>query len=1010
MFFTKEKVQTLCDRLNDHRAKTIAMIENIEFVKAEGYKKNNTPPDTGWEPFATGQRVSGYDAHYWFRANFKTPKADDNKYLTLRITTGKEGQWDATNPQGLLYLNGRMTQGFDTNHTEAFLDSDTFYQLYNYFYVGLIGDFVDYNMELRENDKRIEKLYYDLKVPLDVCKLLNENSDEYVKMMKVLNETANIVDMRKIGSDEFFKSIEKATDYLRENLYENLCTVSGKPVVNCIGHTHIDVEWQWTRAQTREKIQRSFSTACALMEKYPEFKFMLSQPELYRYLKEEAPEKYEELKELVKEGRWEPEGAMWLEADCNLISGESFVRQILQGKKFFKEEFGVDSKVLFLPDVFGYSAALPQILKKSGIRHFVTSKISWNDVNMMPVDSFLWQGIDGSEIFTNFITAQDYYGEKPRNGTTYVGMITPSQVKGAWNRYQQKDYSSRALMTFGFGDGGGGPIKEHLEVQRRLSKGLPGMPVTEIGFLLPHLDKVREQFDNACKTSRKTPRWVGELYLEFHRGTYTSQAKNKRGNRKSEFALQKCEALSYTDLLFGGDYDAAGIYKTWRKVLHNQFHDIIPGSSIHEVYEGTDADYKQIAEFTDSLIAEKLQKIADNVKTSGGILVYNPLGFERGGAVKIDGKTVELKENIPAFGWAVVAEPAQKCDVKISGLCGENKYYKLTLDETGAIISLYDKRARREVVKPGCRANEIQIFEDWPRNYDAWELEYTYKEKMYLADDDVKISKIQDGSRAGWRVEKKYFGSIITQNIWMYSDSVRIDFENDIDWHEKQHILKAAFPIDVHATAAAYEIQYGHVTRPTHENTSWDKAKFEVYGHKWADISENGYGVALLNDCKYGYNAEGSTLKLTLLKCPSWPDKFADEGRHIFTYSIIPHLGDFREAGVIREAYSLNQPLLAKKVGVQSGSLADKFSLVCADKDNIIIETVKKCEDDDSMIVRFYDSFDRRESVTVSVPEVFKEAYLCSLMEVQLEKLEISGGKVTIPVSNFEIVTLKFKK
>ncbi len=1007
--FEIEKIRILCEKLREQSSKYICDL-SLEVTDSVDYKSDNTPPERGWKPYNKGDRVWGHDRHFWFRSSFRTPKIDDNHYMILKATTGKEGQWDATNPQGLLYLNGRMTQGFDTNHTEAYLDDDTDYTMHNYFYIGLIHDMIDLKMELRKIDKRIEKLYYDLYVPYDICLKLDTNSNEYIKMMDVLERCANIVDMREIYSDSYYKSIEDASAFMDKYMYEDLCSTDGKPIVNCIGHTHIDIEWQWTRAQTREKIQRSFSTAKALMEKYPDFRFMLSQPELYRYLKEEAPEKYQELKDLVKEGRWEPEGAMWVESDCNLVSGESFIRQIIQGKRFFMEEFGVDSKILFLPDVFGYSAALPQILKKAGVEHFVTSKISWNDTNTMPVDTFIWEGIDGTELFTNFITAQDYNGPTPQNFTTYNGMLNPSQLKGAWNRYQQKTHTNRTLMTFGFGDGGGGPTKNDLENYARLSKGLPTMPVAKIGFLYDHLKKVKEEFDESCKRTGKTPRWVGELYLEFHRGTYTSMAKNKKGNRKSEFALQKAETLSYTDLLYGGDYDDKGIYKMWRKVLHDQFHDIIPGSSILEVYKGSDKDYAEILGFCDSLHNEKIQKIADNVSTDKGILVYNPLGFARGGEVVVDGKTYEIKEQIPAFGWSVIEPVEVESEVKIDGLVGENKYYKLTLDSTGAIISLYDKRAEREIVKEGCRANEIQIFEDMPRNYDAWEISDYYKRKMWLADDDVTITPVFDGARAGWEVTKKYLNSVMKQKIWLYNESDRIDFDNDFDWQTKQQLVKSAFPLDINTSEATYEIQFGHVKRPTHENTSWDKAKFEVYGHKWVDMSEDGYGVSMLNDCKYGYSTEGNTLKITLLKCPGWPNPEADNGRHIFTYSLLPHIGSFKEADVIRKAYSLNQPLCTAEVSKNKGNLPESFSLVSGDKKNIIIETAKKCEDDDSLIVRLYDSFGRREKVTLTVADGFKEAYICDLLEREEKALEFKDNKVTIPVKNFEIVTVKFKK
>lgn len=1005
MTFDIDRVKLMCEKLESQISRELFSVDGGEYVLCD-YKKDNCPPTEGWLPFKNGDRFSGYDGHLWVRANFKTPACDSDHYLVLSCTTGLEERGDSTNPQGLLYLNGKMVQGLDTHHYEAYLEPDTEYEMYDYVYLGMVTTESQLNFKVKSIDKRIEKLFYDLRVPYDVCLVLGENNDDYRKIFPVLERTLNLLDFRVLFSEAYFDSIKKADEYIMSELYEKLCSKEGKPIVNCLGHTHIDVEWQWTRYQTMEKIQRSFSTAKALMDHYPRYKFMLSQPQLYMYLKKEAPEKYEELKELVKQGRWEPEGAMFLEADCNLISGESFIRQIMHGKKFFKDEFGVDNKILFLPDVFGYSAALPQILNKCGIRHFMTSKISWNDTNSMPVDSFMWQGIDGTEIFTNFITAQNH--NSTSHYTTYVGMLTPSQIKGSWNKYLQKDYCDRTLTTFGYGDGGGGPTKKMLETEERLKYGLPGMPVTVTEFLLPHLDKVREQFDENCKLSKRTPRWVGELYLEYHRGTYTSIGKNKRGNRKSEYALQKAETLSATDMYFGGEYDSVGLWDNWEKTLHNQFHDIIPGSSIHEVYELTDVDYKEIGDYCRYVTDSKLKSIASKLKTDGGTLVYNPLGFERSGTAVIGGKTCKIN-SAPAFGWTVVKSLSCDNTININGLTLESKHYIAEFDKVGRISRLYDKDYCREVFTPGKLGNDIQIFEDYPRVYDNWEISDYYKQKQFVLDDNVTIEPVYDGCRAGFKVTRIYFRSTMTQYIWFYEDDRRIDFDNDYDWHEDHQLVKAAFPLNIKTSSATFEIQYGHVTRPTHMNTSWEQAKFEVYGHKWVDMSDYGYGVALLNDCKYGHNIEGDTLKISLLKCSQFPDKMADQGRHIFTYSLLPHSGDFRKAGVIKAAYSLNQPLETLNIGKADGNIPDTFSFISCENDNIILETVKKSENDDGTVLRFYDSFNMVSNAVINIPDKFKKAYICDMLENEETVIPVVMGKVTVPVKNFEIITLKLK-
>lgn len=1012
--FLLEKLQITLGNLLEQTEVGIRPIGGIEYQPTEGYKTDNTLPETGWEPFAPGQRISGYDTHFWFKAKVKTPPAKPGRQYMLRCTTGREGLWDATNPQGLVYLNGYMAGAFDTNHTEIFLDPDTEYVIHNYFYTGSeygaeTGSCVltvNYDMFLVERDLDVQELYYDMRIAYESAMLLDEHSPDRVTMLSLLELAANMIDFRAIHSEAYYASIRKARDFIQSELYDKLCSTEGKPVVTCIGHTHIDVEWMWTRAQTREKIQRSFSTAKALMDRYPEYKFTLSQPELYRYLKEEAPEKYEELKQLVAEGRWEPEGAMWLEADCNLISGESFVRQIIHGKRFFQDEFGVDCNILFLPDVFGYSCALPQILKKSGVDHFVTSKISWNETNIVPMDTFMWKGLDGTEIFTNFITTVPC-GIIPEHRTTYVGHLTPYEVHSTWKRYSQKQYNDQVFTTYGFGDGGGGPTIEMLETQRRLAKGMPGIPVTKTGFLRPTLDKIRENFDSMCQKTGNTPKWVGELYLEFHRGTYTSVAKNKRGNRYSEFMLGKSEALSQIASLSGGRYDKERFHKYWRMVLHNQFHDIIPGSSIVQVYDGTDKDYAEILGGCAEVVSEQLQHIADRVDGKGA-LVYNPSGFVRGGVVRRDGVTCELATEVPSFGWTVTDQLVSSNDIRIDGLTAESAQYILTLDKAGRIVRLYDKQNGREVFKPGECGNELQAFEDYPYQFDNWEISDYYKDKMWVLDDEATITPFSDGSSAGFKVVRRYMDSTIEQTIRLYSLDRRIDFGTEIDWHQKHQVLKAAFPFDVHTDEATYEIQFGHVTRPTHYNTSWEQAKFEVYGHKWVDMSETGYGVALLNDCKYGHSADGSTLKLTFLKSGTYPNVYADVGHHTFTYSLYPHAGDFRQGGVVQAAYALNQPLeLCEANG--DGTLPTQFSLVSCDNGHIIVETVKRAEADDATVVRLYEAHNTRGTARLTVDGGFTKAYLCDMLENELQELPFDGKTVSLPVKNFEILTVKFR-
>lgn len=1010
MDYLSEKIRVIVQQLSLLRQSEPEPLEGVTYLPA-GYKASNTPPEGNWMPWSREDTIRGKDAHYWFHVSFAAPPAQEGRQLFFQLETGCNSVWDAVGPQGLLYLNGEMVQGLDVNHQEVLLTPGQAYDAYLYLYTGPNELAAQCRMELTWLDSAVNGLYYDLKVPLDAAGCLDKESEDYWRILRALERAVQLVDLRSPRSEAFYKSVDAARTCLREEFFQKECGRQA-PVVNCVGHTHIDIAWLWTLAQTREKAQRSFSTVLRLMEQYPEYKFMSSQPQLYQYVKEDAPELYQQILQRVREGRWEVEGAMWLEADCNLPSGESLVRQILHGKRFMQEEFGVDSHILWLPDVFGYSAALPQILLKSGVDQFFTTKISWNEYNKLPYDAFLWQGIDGSEVFTSFGTARDM----PKPGewdihTTYTGTTEPTMVQGTWDRFQQKEFSDQTVITYGFGDGGGGPTRHNLETQRRTAWGLPGLPRTRINTAEDYMAQLEADLRARAAEAGRIPRWVGELYLEYHRGTYTSIAKNKRNNRKSEMLLHKAESLAVlADALCGRTYPREELRGLWQTVLLNQFHDIIPGSSIHEVYEDSDRQYAQVLDQGQRLSGQALEALAGQV-SGQGLLVYNPLGFARSGMVSCGGVQY-WAEDVPAMGWRVIPlEQAEASKVKAAPGSLENEFYRLELDNTGAISSLVDKRADRELCLPGCRLNELQVFEDFPRAWDAWEISAYYKDKMWVADQVASLEVVEESTRKGIRMVKPYGDSAITQTIYLYDRSPRIDFETEVDWHQRHQLLKAAFPLDVHASQAAYEIQFGHVLRPTHRNTSWDEARFEVCAHKWADLSEDGYGAALLNDCKYGYSAEGSVLKLSLLKSATHPDPEADQGRHTFTYSLLPHSGGFRDGGVVQEAYGLNQPLQAAPAA-GGGTLPETFSLASCAQPGVILETVKLAEDGEDLIFRFYEAYDRRVRADITLGVPFDSVTVCDLLErpVEMPELQVSGQTVTLPVRNFEIVTLRVRR
>lgn len=987
--------------------------ENIpitDFLYKEcDYKLDNTLPEvddsfTLFTPYIN--RWGGKkDKHAWFYNEIKVPEHWDGE-IQLAVASDARLGWCDINPQFIAFVDGKLQQGIDKNHREVFLTKGT-HKVYLYAYSGSIHDeYVDFVTNLQLIDAKTKQLYYDIKVPFEILEYEDQNSRNYFEIKKHLNNALNLIDMRSPYSEEYYASLDKAIDYLKTEFYGKYCH-KGDVFAFCIGHTHIDVAWEWTLAQTREKILRSFSTVLALMKKYPEYKFMSSQPQLYKYLKMDAPELYEEVKEMVRLGRWEVEGGMWVEADCNLCSGESLVRQFIYGKRFMKDEFGVDSKILWLPDVFGYSAALPQILQKSGIDKFVTSKIGWNEMNKMPYDTFIWHGIDNTPVFTHFMTAQDKHrGVEPATNVTYNAKLNANQLRGAYDRYQQKDLYDNVLITFGFGDGGGGPYAKDLEYFDRLKHGIPGTSTPIMAYSGEFFDDIKSKTEN----NPKIPHWNGELYLEFHRGTYTSQAKNKRYNRKSEFMFQRAETLSLIDEhLNGYKYRKEDMMNAWETILLNQFHDIIPGSSIKEVYEVSHQQYEEIGAVGNEIINDTTSDIANNVEAVDGYVVFNPHSFVNSGAVEIDGKWY-YAENIPAKGYKVINPTEENSKITVTENSIENDFFRLVLDEKGTFTSIFDKRNNREVLKKGTRGNVFTAYEDYPREYDNWEMSSYYTEKHWEADQVEKVEILNEGERAGLKIIKKFKNSKIVQNIYLYNNIDKIDFETNIDWKESHLILKTAFPVDVNTNKATYDIQFGSVERPTHKNTSWDAARFEVCAHKYCDLSEYGYGVSLMNDCKYGHAIHDGVMSLTLLKCGTFPDPDADKCEHSFTYSLYPHAGDYREAGTIQKAYDLNIPMLCVKAGENKGNLKNEYSFFTVDKENVIFETAKKAETEDTIILRGCEYYNKRTTANVKFGFDIKKAYLCDMLENNIKELNVKDNTLTVDFKPFEINTIKITK
>lgn len=1049
MIFIKERVGKLLADIKEMIYTEITPISSYRYLRSKEKFSSieNICTDT-WDILDRKQIWGGNREYFWFETIVTIPESFEGKCVVYELKTGREGEWDGTNPQFSVFINNMRKQGLDVNHREVILTerarAGEKYRIVLSAFTGDNNFCLLMDSYIKILDRKTEKYYYDLSVPYEVARLLPESDRNYRNIILALNESLNLLDLRQEHSEEYQASLEKAQEYIVHEFYEKY-TGENKEKIYCVGHTHIDVAWLWSLAVTEDKAVRSFSSVLELMKQYPEFIFMSSQPQLYKYVKKNAPEVYEQIKERVREGRWETEGGMFVEADCNLSSGESLIRQFVHGKRFFKEEFGKDNEILWLPDVFGYSAALPQIMKKCGIRYFMTTKISWNEFNKMPYDTFEWEGIDGTRVLTHFSPSRDYNkgavegGTETEHFTTYNAYLNPSQVKGGWERYSQKYLNDEALMSFGYGDGGGGPVRDMLENQRRLAKGIPGCPRT----VMSTASNFFHILEKHVAGQKYLPVWVGELYLEYHRGTYTSMARNKKYNRKTEFLLQNAELFS--DLsreLLGSAYPEKELYELWEIALKNQFHDILPGSSIKEVYEDSKKEYEYILKEAEQLEAAALKNITEAVNAShNSLVVFNPNSFIGEDTVVFyspddiqipavydgekpcpvqelsDGNFVFHAPGIPPKGYKTFSIKEKATDSKDTMfVCGseqalENGFIRIQFTNNGQISSIYDKTENRELLKENCNANVLVTYEDRPHNYDAWDVNNYYVEKSWEITDVQEISLVENGPvQCTVKVVRKYLDSLITQYITLNSFSPEIRIRNEIDWKEKKLFMKALFPVDIHTDEASFEIQYGNVTRKTHYNTSWDYARFEVCMHKWLDVSENGYGVSILNDCKYGANVHDGVIGISLLKSAVYPNPDADKEHHSFTFSVYPHKGDFRVAGTIKKAYALNNPIKALLKENEGGTLPSTYSDVSVDVPNAIIEVIKKADNEETSIIRVYEAFNRRTKVTMSFAHKIEKAFECNMLEEIESELDCNGNNITFVLKPYEIKTIKVKR
>jgi alpha-mannosidase len=843
----------------------------------------------------------------------------------------------------------------------------------------------------------IRALYYDFEVLLDFLKVLPAESPRAGQVQTALYDA-----MWGVASGRFSpESIQGGRTVLATVLSRR----GGDPdlQITAVGHAHIDLGWLWPIRETKRKGARTFSTALTNMQRYPDYVFGASQPQLFQWIKDEYPTIYEQVKQRVKEGRFEVQGAMWVEADTNVSGGEALVRQVLLGKRFFQQEFGIEIRHLWLPDVFGYSAALPQILKRAGVDIFMTQKMSWNQVNKFPHHSFFWQGLDGTRILASMLPEE-----------TYNSPALPRSVVKIEQNYKEKGVSDQALMLFGIGDGGGGPGEEHLERLARL-KNLSGLsPVTQA--------PAAAYFEAWQKDAARFPAWVGELYLERHSGTLTTEARNKKANRRIEQTLRQLEWMA---VFAGTDYPAARLETIWREMLLYQFHDILPGSSIKRVYDESLARYAALQAEVDSLTAGYEAALAAAVNTAdlgSPAVLFNSLSWERTGWEKVNGAWVRV--TVPSLGYQVVDAAVSSTipPVRATPNQLENDLLRVTFAADGSITSLFDKAAGtgREIIPAGQAGNQLAVYSDAG---DAWDFPLDYADQTPQTLTLVSAVPQVDGPRAVLVQTYRYGRSELIQEISLTAGSRCLAFNSRLNWLEPATMLRTSFPVAVHAESATYEIQFGSIQRPTHQNTTWDLARDEVAAHKYVDLSQGDYGLALLNDCKYGHKIKGNRIDLNLLRSAPYPgqrvveDKdvlpgqphhgYTDQGEHTFRYALLPHAGNHIAGGVIRAGYEFNIPLRQISATAHPGNQPATGSFLALDAPNVIVEAIKKAEDSDAVIIRLYEAAHASARATLRFAMAPNSAEEVNLMEETLQPLSLVGDCLTLEFAPFEIKTIK---
>lgn len=964
----------------------------------------------------------GYDETRYFEAEITVPSNFEGKKVYLSIDFGGEA---------LVRINGEIVGAVSSRENSGwvhrteilFKDGVKTVEKLNIQIEGTVDcagfcnnamageKYMEYRMkkaELIAVDKLTESYWFDISTAWDAY----ENcEDQYVKsrLFNAMDDSVHQLDF-DFGGEAFIASVPKAVNVLWGEIEKIEYSTPGEVIM--AGHSHLDVAWLWTVREITRKTARTFANNLALMDNYPDFKFTQSQAVLYDFMKKHYPDIFERVKEKVKNGQWEIVGNAWVEADTNIASGEALVRQLLYGREFFMKEFGVSSDIYWLPDCFGFTWALPQIIKRSGMKYFMTSKLFYNDTNEFPHSVFRWRSHSGDEILA-YLCKQPYQSEY---NAEYVTSLRKNN--------RQNSIVDVSCGMFGYGDGGGGCTYKQVETGKRIEK-LPGMPKTTNGKVADFFKAIDGDFD-------KLPVYDGELYYENHRGTFTSQAFIKENNRRGEFMMRNAEILN----VFGGkEYPAEKMEEAWKILLINQFHDILPGTSIHEAMENTREEYAQLRQLGGELVRMGKDGILNKVSVKDdSVLVWNMLTWQTKGIVKAeipymakgiknsDGKLLTSKvyeENgkyyiefladpVPAFGYGVFTlcdETAEVENVKVTKNTIENKYLKVVIDDNGLIDEVTDKTTGRQILTG--KGNLMTISHDKPIHESAWNMEFDYQMKFWELRDAESVEVVEASPlRGAVRVVRKFHESTITQDIILEKDKPTLDFDTTVDWHEREKVLKAEFPVDIRNRNASCEIAHGAAEYPTHYNTCYDQAKFEFCAHKWADLSEGGYGASIINDCKYGYNVHDNMMKITLLRGPICPDPMGDLGMHHFRYSFYPHAGTWRDADTVRLGFEENIRLDGEFIKANGGSnIGHTFAKI--DGDSVILDAVKPAQDGNGVIVRMYESETRHCKAKVWFDLGYSKVIECNLMECDEHEIPCINGEFEFTMKPHEVKTFR---